>query len=384
MAEVELEAAHSEDEDGRWRVTRGYSEVSYGTGRKFHVPAFIRGQKSQYIGNYNTEEKARQAAINLYAEHAQHDSRAAKASETKGSRVVSSASSKGQVRPYPGGKSPYKLPRMLPAKSGLQRGYHYCTHPNSGKLSWRVMIMPLHGYEQEKQRRPNCPPGSTEQQAADMAMEEFCRLHKTTVQKVQTEVAAIQQNLEAASPPGPAQSKPSLVQKTRASGQAPKRKSSEAGADNAAPCNKRPAPGPALPKKVSTVPARKELSHLPMAGSTPSQEARGQLLLPRAGAAAQQVQPSGFQQVLPQKSQGPATKQDLSAASEQLEEHVLCVSSYLDLVKLRLKQAGKITGENSGADLRGSIDGRLEAAEDLGRVAVQLKCVLAELEDSLL
>ena len=76
--------------------------------------------------------------------------------------------------------------------------------------------------------------------------------------------------------------------------------------------------------------------------------------------------------------------QDLSAASEQLEEQVLCVDSYLDIVKSKLRLARRPRDFNSDADLRRTVDRRVAAAEGLGRVAVQLKDVLATIENSLL
>ncbi|KAK9808321.1 hypothetical protein WJX73_000848 [Symbiochloris irregularis] len=76
--------------------------------------------------------------------------------------------------------------------------------------------------------------------------------------------------------------------------------------------------------------------------------------------------------------------QDLSAASERLEEQVMCVGSYLDLVKMKLKQAGRSTEPHTNADPRASVAGRVAAAEGLSRVAVHLKDVLANIEDSIL
>lgn len=41
------------------------------------------------------------------------------------------------------GQSIYKLQAMLPAKSGLQRGYHYFRRVDTDKRYWRVAINPL-------------------------------------------------------------------------------------------------------------------------------------------------------------------------------------------------------------------------------------------------
>lgn len=76
--------------------------------------------------------------------------------------------------------------------------------------------------------------------------------------------------------------------------------------------------------------------------------------------------------------------QDLSAASEQLEEQVQCVGSYMDLVKLQLKKAARNKESDSSSDLRRSVDGRIAAAQGLERVATQLKDVLATIESNLL
>ncbi|KAK9808348.1 hypothetical protein WJX73_004991 [Symbiochloris irregularis] len=470
-------------------------------------------------------------------------------------------------------------------RQGLQRGYsHHKWRPSTGgaeKRGWRIRIRPLQGYGEANQSGSMCPPGTTEQQAFNMAMQEFCRVHRTTVEKVRAKVAAYKRSKGAPAPVSPGSCRPSLMHRR---GRPPKRKSPENNADDAVPLAKRRgAHASLLANTGKTTPLRNNLGHF--AGSIPSvkdrdvevlwsdaavavltqrqlsrrqpreavqilnpkeleeledaascdakqmgahideyaqasprkqaahtagfcrpgspsqsrteqsntlysqqrlaawtllghpcgtiitqQEANDsckgpcediwmmeqttsslgyalplaldtrshQCLLkrlrasedpteancifveasvssstfsqptgpymfaftyrarmgqaPRAGLnantlAGNQSRPSSSHQgqpSQPMKPRSPATMQDLSAASEQLEEQAQCVGSYLELVKLRLKQAGKPRDFNSNADLRRCVDSRLAAAEGLERVADQLKDVLAKVENSLL
>lgn len=44
-------------------------------------------------------------------------------------------------------------------------------------------VLMLQGFEDQKTHRATLPYGAPEQQAADMALQEFCRLHNTTADK---------------------------------------------------------------------------------------------------------------------------------------------------------------------------------------------------------
>ncbi|KAK9795854.1 hypothetical protein WJX73_006567 [Symbiochloris irregularis] len=258
-------------------MVRGY----WRNGNRFQVQHVAKGQISKHIGSYRTEEEAREAAKKVYAEFLQQrlaTTKAARASEAAKPRPAGQAAAAAAAGPNrkhwrhveADGDGPYSLPRSLPGRQGLQRGYsHHKWRPSTGgaeKRGWRIRIRPLQGYGEANQSGSMCPPGTTEQQAFNMAMQEFCRVHRTTVEKVRAKVAAYKRSKGAPAPVSPGSCRPSLMHRR---GRPPKRKSPENNADDAVPLAKRRgAHASLLANTGKTTPLRNNLGHF--AGSIPS------------------------------------------------------------------------------------------------------------------